>query len=77
MMFGRTCGLNAAKVGMYPLGRYFRLYAAGVALRRQYGCISAPLPRCVGPVVSEPAGGGPKPGGRCGIQDNCVEGDPA
>ena len=43
MVFGRTCGLNVAKVAVSPIGQYFRWYAADVALWQQYGYISAPL----------------------------------
>ena len=43
-----TCGLNAAKAAVSPLGGYFRSFLAGAAIRRRYGCTSVPLSHFVG-----------------------------
>ena len=74
MMFGNTHGFNATKADVSPLSRCLSWYASGGALRRRYGCSNVPLPRYVSHAESEPAGGGPMLGGRCGVQDNCRQG---
>ena len=70
-MFSRTYSLNAAKVAMPLLGRPFLWYTAGVVLRRQYRDINVFLPRYVGHLENDPAGGVPKQGWRCGVEDKC------
>ena len=71
MMCGRTCGHSAVETAVSHHGRCSRSSVAGAERRRQFGCISVPLPRSVSRVGSTPVGGGSKRGGHCVTLDSC------